>query len=494
MNARGRGDSNGVVGLGVASDLLVYSLIVPIIPFQLEDLGYTGVSGLVGWLLFAYSAGIVIFTPPIAHLSEKYNNRQVPLLTGLVSLIGAEIMFMLAPAYWLMVVARLLQGLSSTVVWVAGLALLCDTVPESSVGRQLGIAMSGLSIGFLVGPPVSGALYDRFGFHAPFIFGIIATAIDLVGRLLIIERKHAILWGIDPAAPRKADSEAVETEPKKRPEQDAISAAPEKNTEKTARELTEPAETQSPVAVNGTQSEQADTAGNPSDYATPGPKVHLSLLAVMGKLMKSVRADAVFACTLLYAWILGSQEPALPLHLQGVWNFNPSKVGLVYIAAVVPTLFSSTITGYFVDKLGTGPITVVSLAFSLPWILVLIVQSSLPLFIVVFALANFGVSGTVSPLTAELASVTRQLDGVGYAHVYGAFNIAYGIGSAVGPIIGGQLYDHLTRGWMAICLFGAGSALVAMILAITSFGEVSFLARIRKRMNRHTRAAHTTEA
>ena len=40
--------------IGVTTDLLVYSLIVPIIPFQLEDLGYTGVSGLVGWLLFAY--------------------------------------------------------------------------------------------------------------------------------------------------------------------------------------------------------------------------------------------------------------------------------------------------------------------------------------------------------------------------------------------------------------------------------------------------------
>jgi len=43
-----------VVALGVTTDLLVYSLIVPIIPFQLEHLGYSGVSGLVGWLLFAY--------------------------------------------------------------------------------------------------------------------------------------------------------------------------------------------------------------------------------------------------------------------------------------------------------------------------------------------------------------------------------------------------------------------------------------------------------
>ena len=39
---------------GVTTDILVYSMIVPIIPFRLQGLGYDGVSGLVGWLLFAY--------------------------------------------------------------------------------------------------------------------------------------------------------------------------------------------------------------------------------------------------------------------------------------------------------------------------------------------------------------------------------------------------------------------------------------------------------
>ena len=39
---------------GVTTDILVYSMIVPIIPFRLQDLGYSDVSGLVGWLLFAY--------------------------------------------------------------------------------------------------------------------------------------------------------------------------------------------------------------------------------------------------------------------------------------------------------------------------------------------------------------------------------------------------------------------------------------------------------
>ena len=36
------------------TDLLVYSIVIPVLPFQLERLGYHNVSGLVGWLLFGY--------------------------------------------------------------------------------------------------------------------------------------------------------------------------------------------------------------------------------------------------------------------------------------------------------------------------------------------------------------------------------------------------------------------------------------------------------
>lgn len=65
-----------------------------------------------------------IATPPIASLSERWKNRQIPLLVGLVALIGSQVMIMEAPSYWLMCLARVFQGISSSVVWVVGLALL----------------------------------------------------------------------------------------------------------------------------------------------------------------------------------------------------------------------------------------------------------------------------------------------------------------------------------------------------------------------------------
>jgi hypothetical protein len=72
------------------------------------------------------------------------------------------------------------------------------------------------------------------------------------------------------------------------------------------------------------------------------------------------------------------QEPSLPLHLQSVWNFNLDRVGLAYLATVLPALIckshsltvhnlvlttvaASPLAGYYVDQVGSDDITCISL-------------------------------------------------------------------------------------------------------------------------------------
>ncbi len=69
-------------------------------------------------------------------ISEKYNTRSAPLITGVFVLIGSQIMLMEAPVYWLMILARVLQGTGSAMIWVVGPALLyvrpCIFFPSQS--------------------------------------------------------------------------------------------------------------------------------------------------------------------------------------------------------------------------------------------------------------------------------------------------------------------------------------------------------------------------
>ncbi|KAF9020372.1 MFS general substrate transporter [Hymenopellis radicata] len=411
-----------VVWLGILTDLVVYSIIVPVIPFELESLGYSDVSTLTGWLMFTYSAGLALSTVLVSMLAEKYQSRQIPLLIGNALHIGAQIMFMEAHKYWLMCCARVLQGIASTMVWVVGLALISDVTPEAQVGRQLGLAISGLTIGTLMGPPIGGALYSRFGFRGPFILGTIFAFIDLIGRVLIIERK------LGPSSPdeEKADAEGHE-----------------------------------PVVETQVQAP--------------------SFARVLITLGRSPRALVAGFIGMAYGLLTGLQDTIISLHLNKIWGLKSSKIGLIMLAAVIPTILAPPIFGWLSDRHGTAWIMLLGILFTIPWCGAMIVEETLGLFIASYALQSFFMSSVVSPLSAELAAVGRSIEGIGYAHVHGVFNFSFGLGATVGPVIGGQLYDHFARGFMAsyvllMAVLGCGA-----VLTLFYSGDVSVAFQIYHR-------------
>ncbi|KAK0200797.1 MFS general substrate transporter [Desarmillaria ectypa] len=412
-----------VVWLGIATDLLIYSMVIPVVPFQLEKLGYKDVASLTGWLLFAYSGGLAMATIPVAVWSEKYDARKLPLVAGVIILIGSQIMFMEAPAYWFMCFARVLQGIGSTIVRVVGLALLCDETPPELVGRQLGIAMSGLSLGTLVGPPVGGGLYARFGFRGPFIFGIIIAFLDLASQFLIIEGKSA-------------------------------SKIRSGTTEKPNNE----------IALEANDNSLADADANAQNKK-------VSFVQVLRLLFRSHRALAAAFLAFVYGVVYSAQDPIISNHLSSVWGLNSSEVGLVLLASAIPTLFASPLSGWFSDCQGAPVVIIVALVLNMPWYVVMIIDGYLALFITVFACAFFFGAGVLSLLTIELASVARSIDGIGYAHVYGTFNLAYGMGATVGSVVGGQMYDHISKGWLAICLLSTGLLGLSVVVAFFYIGD-----------------------
>ncbi|KAG8759496.1 hypothetical protein FRC14_005784 [Serendipita sp. 396] len=434
------GFCTAVVFLSVYVDLLVYSVIVPVIPFRLEKLGYEHPSALVGWLLVAYSLGLIVATPPIAFFAEKYWSRQNPLIISLLLLIGSQVLFMEAKVYWAMCLARVIQGLSSAVVWVVAFSLLCDTVPEAQLGQQLGIVMSGLTLGFLVGPPVGGVLNDKLGYRSPFIFAICFCVLDLIGRLLIIEKDDAARW--------------------------------------IAQEPTE--ETQ---------------VGAENENVTPSVKSRersqLSVLKVIVKLGRSKRAFVAFVNVFIYGITFTITEPTLPLRLADVYGFTSLKVGIIYLATVVPSLFSTPLAGLIGDKIGVEWVTIACQLLSAPWWVVMAIRGPLALMVTSLALADFFLAAVVTPITADLAAVGRELDGIGYAHVFGAFNFAYSCASAVGPLIGGQIYARVTHGWTIIMGMSSGLILLSAVFAAYGAGENPIFDRLFRNPSK-TRPSETT--
>lgn len=99
------------------------------------------------------------------------------------------------------------------------------------------------------------------------------------------------------------------------------------------------------------------------------------------------------------------QEPTLPLHLQATWGYTSQKVGLVYMAGLVPALIceylfvaydcgrtdfrlASPLAGFFADRIGSEYITCICLILTLPWWIVLALRKTIALFIVSLALQS----------------------------------------------------------------------------------------------------------
>mgnify|MGYP001600461029 CR=1 FL=1 len=132
--------------------------IVPVVPFRLQDLGYSNVGSKTGWLVAAYAAGLIVSSPPVAWAGNRFRGRRMPLLFALCFMAGAVILFMETASFTAMIISRILQwvllrpvpeslgpsliptsprGISGTGLWTLGLALVTDSVPEERVGMVM---------------------------------------------------------------------------------------------------------------------------------------------------------------------------------------------------------------------------------------------------------------------------------------------------------------------------------------------------------------------
>ena len=129
------------VAVGLFTDLFLYGLVVPVLPFVLRSrLGVpdTDIQSYVSWLLAAYAGASVLSAFPAGWVADRTNSRRAPFLSGLASLLVATIMLALGRTVAWLFVARVLQGISAAVVWTIGLAMVLDTVGSQNLGKVVG--------------------------------------------------------------------------------------------------------------------------------------------------------------------------------------------------------------------------------------------------------------------------------------------------------------------------------------------------------------------
>ena len=125
------------------TDMLVHGLAVPVLP-RLPAVVGAG-SAATGVLFASYAAAMIIATLFAGRVVDRHGPR-TPLLIGLGGLAAATLLFATGGPYWLLMVARLAQGIAGGMSWVAALCLIAATTPMEKRGQSMGVALSTIRV------------------------------------------------------------------------------------------------------------------------------------------------------------------------------------------------------------------------------------------------------------------------------------------------------------------------------------------------------------
>lgn len=184
------------VCIAIFTDILLYGIIVPVMPYALTSRVGIHEDSVQTWnaiLLACYTIALFVGSPLVGIYADHSSSRRWPLLIGLFALAASTLMLCLSRSIALLIVGRIFQGFSAAIVWSVGLALLADTF-----GKQIGMAMGyssiAMSMGLLVSPVIGGAVYNHAGYYAVYYIAFGCIFLDVILRLILIEKKVARQW------------------------------------------------------------------------------------------------------------------------------------------------------------------------------------------------------------------------------------------------------------------------------------------------------------
>ncbi|KAF9890526.1 hypothetical protein FE257_005931 [Aspergillus nanangensis] len=413
-----------VVCVAVFTDIFMYGLVVPMLPFALSSrigLSDSVIQLWVSIVLASYGASILLGSLLFGWLGDRTKNKKTPFLLGLVMMGCATLLFALSRSLTLLLVARVFQGLSTAIVFTIGFSLLVDAVGNEHIGRALGFTSMSLSLGLFGGPIIGGFIYDRAGYLVVFVPAFVLIVLEIILRLLL-------------RSPSETPSSVGSLDP------------------------TDPSEN-SPLLLR-----------LPQKHKTSSP----ALLA----LLRSVRFLVAMTGMCMLNLFMTAFEAVLPVYMRELFDYSSSQIAIIFLSNTLPMVLSP-VSGTLVDRIGSFWPAVAGFALATPSMMLLgIIQHdtvlcSILMRVFLFAFGS-GVSMAMPAMMTEISmaaeAVEHQRPGIfglkgAYSTAYGLSNAAFAGGTLAGPLFAG--YVRECAGWTAMSIaLGLLSMLMTLLIVL----------------------------
>ena len=158
--------------------MLGFGIIIPILPFYIEQYGGGGIE--MGMLLAIFSLMQLIFSPIWGSLSDRVGRKPMMMVGAAGNAIGM-IWMAYADRYAVLFGARMLMGILTSATLPSVLAYISDSTDEKVRGGAMGLWGAAFGLGMMLGPGIGGSL-STISLQAPFFF---AAAASILAMLVI---------------------------------------------------------------------------------------------------------------------------------------------------------------------------------------------------------------------------------------------------------------------------------------------------------------------
>ena len=161
---------------------LMQTLVVPLLTDFPRLLGTTPDNA--AWLVTVTLLTSAVATPILSRLADMHGKRRM-IVVSLVALLLGSLLGALSDSLALLIVARMLQGFAPALIPI-GISTMRDELPPERIGGAVALMSATLGIGGAVGLPLSGVIYEAFGWQAVFWGSVVMSVVMLVLVLTVV--------------------------------------------------------------------------------------------------------------------------------------------------------------------------------------------------------------------------------------------------------------------------------------------------------------------
>lgn len=392
------------------------------------------------------------------YVGDRIPGRRIPFLFGLLVLAASTVSFAVGKSLPILLTARILEGLSAAIVGTLGSALLRDAYGAEHIGKAMGYTSFAVSSALLLGPAIGGLLYEYGGYFQVFLPAYALLVVEVILRLLIIEKRK-------PLTPR----------------------------------LHEPADFKKYSGHDGQASNVEQGLGNPDqdslEQAQPGEPEEQRLLPKTSSdrprqallvLLASPRFLVAMIGTFIVNCIACGFDGVLAPYISDSFDLKATHAATLFLAMALP-MFLAPIPGALTDRYGAKLPAAIGFVLAIPSLTLLRLVTpgtDMPFvkLLVLLGLAGTSFAFTGCPLRVEaarvVAAIERDRPGVfgpngAYTQAFGLINAGMAAGSMLGPLYAGYIRVWLGWGAMSLSMGILSSMMLLLVLLVTGGREQS---------------------